>query len=140
MSALDRRLVQMLTQDPKVDLSGIKRIYLAHIGQRARAYRELSHRLQGRDISQVILLHHLLINALWLDDILTMFEANGWRIIDPETAYSHPLYQLQPERSAPGQSLLMSMARSLGLDHFDGWERLVDDGDAEIVELDSGTR
>jgi hypothetical protein len=35
----------------------------------------------------------------------------------------------------PGQSLLLSLARSKGLGKFEGWERLVDDGDFEIDQL-----
>lgn len=54
----------------------------------------------------------------------------------PAQAYADPVYQLLPERPAAGQSLLLSMARSLGFDRFDGWERLVDDGDAEMQQLD----
>ncbi len=91
--------------------------------------------MQGRDIAQVLLLHHNLINTLWLDDVIAMFKAEGWTIISPAQAYADPVYRLQPERAAPGQSLLLSMARSLGLGKFDGWERLFDDGDYEIEQL-----
>jgi hypothetical protein len=40
-----------------------------------------------------------------------------------------------PERKAPGQSLLLSMEKVLGLSRRPGWERLVDDGDTEIEAL-----
>ena len=58
----------------------------------------------------------------------------GWTVTDPETAYRDFVYTLEPLRPAPGQSLLLSIARSLGY-RPDGWERLVDDGDAEIDAL-----
>ena len=80
-------------------------------------------------------MHHNLINALWMDDIIAMFKSRGWRITTPEAAFDDPVYQLQPERAAAGQSLLLSMARSLGLGRFEGWERLVDDGDFEMAAL-----
>ena len=132
---LDQKLVEVLEKNPAVDIAPIKAAYLAHIWQRAQAYRELSQKLQGRDISQVILLHHNLINALWLDEVIALFEEKGWRIVTPEAAFRDPVYQLQPDRPAAGQSLLLSMARSLGLGKFEGWERLVDDGDFEIDAL-----
>lgn len=137
---LDQKLVEVLRKDPKADVSAIKRVYLAHIWQRAEAYRDLSQRLQGRDIPQVLLLHHNLINALWLDDVIAMFKQKGWSITTPEKAFADPIYQLQPDRAAPGQSLLLSMARSLGLwsrtgEKFAGWERLHDDGEYEIEAL-----
>lgn len=132
---LDAKLTEVLGKNPAADVTPIKRAYLAHLWQRAQAYRELSQTLQGRDIPQVILLHHNLINALWLDDAIAMFKSKGWSITTPELAFADPVYQLQPERAAPGQSLLLSMARSLGLGKFEGWERLVDDGDDAIAGL-----
>lgn len=137
---LEEKLVEVLTKDPKADLTPIKNAYLAHVRQRALAYRALSQQLQGRDIAQVLLLHHNLINALWLDDVIAQFKDMGWTINTPAEALRDPVYALEPERPAPGQSLLLSMARSLGLwkfdgKKFDGWERLHDDGDAEVAAL-----
>jgi peptidoglycan-N-acetylglucosamine deacetylase len=132
---LNDKLVEVLNKDPDADTAPIKAAYLAHVRQRALAYRELAHKLQGRDIPQVILLHHNLINALWLDDVIAQFKQMGWHITTPQQAFEDPVYQLQPDRAVAGQSLLLSMARSLGLGKFEGWERLVDDGDYEIEAL-----
>jgi peptidoglycan-N-acetylglucosamine deacetylase len=132
---LDGKLTDVLGKNANADVTPIKRAYLDHIWQRAQAYRHLSQKLQGRDIPQVILLHHNLINALWLDDVIAMFKAKGWTITLPEVALADPVYQLQPDRAAAGQSLLLSMARSLGLGKFEGLERLLDDGDYEIAAL-----
>lgn len=132
---LDEKLTEVLAKNPQADLSAIKQAYLAHIRQRALAYRTLSQQLQGRDIAQVMLLHHNLINALFLDDVISQFKQMGWQFVSPATAFADPVYQLVPERAAPGQSLLLSMARTLGMGKFAGWERLVDDGDFEIGDL-----
>jgi peptidoglycan/xylan/chitin deacetylase (PgdA/CDA1 family) len=132
---LDHKLNEVLAKNPKADLAPIKRAYLAHLKDRALAYRTLSQQVQGRDIPQVILLHHNLVNALWLDDALAMFKDMGWTFITPAEAFRDPVYQLMPDRPAAGQSLLVSMARSLGVDKFEGWSRLMDDGDYEIDAL-----
>ncbi|BBB65465.1 hypothetical protein UNDYM_1212 [Undibacterium sp. YM2] len=132
---LNEKLVEVLGKNPQADVSAIKRAYLAHIRQRAEAYRALSWQLQGRDIPQVLLMHHNLINALWLDDVLAQFKDMGWKFTTPAAAFSDPVYQLVPDRLASGQSLLLSMGRILGLGKFPGGERLVDDGDFEIEEL-----
>jgi len=95
----------------------------------------LSLKLQGRDIAQVMLMHHNLINALWLDDAIAQFKQMGWTIVSPDVAFADPIYQLAPDRPVAGQSLLLSMARVLGLGKFDGWTRLVDDGDTEVAAL-----
>jgi peptidoglycan/xylan/chitin deacetylase (PgdA/CDA1 family) len=131
----DAQLQTMLAKKPQADLAPVKALYLAHIRQRALAYRALSQQLQGRDIAQVMLLHHNLVNALWLDDVVKQFKAMGWTIVTPGQAFADPIYQLMPDRPAAGQSLLLSMAKSLGLGRFDGWERLVDDGDFEMTLL-----
>ena len=133
---LGAALASLLQKSPAADLTQVKGIYLAHVWQRAEAYSALSRRLLGREIPQVILLHHNLINALWLDEVIAQFKAKGWAITDPATAFADPVYQLQPERDRPGQSLLLSMGRVLGLKEFEGWERLVDDGDFEVAELE----
>lgn len=132
---LNEKLEEVLKKDPKADVSAIRTSYLAHIKQRALAYRDLSQQLQGRDISQVLLLHHNLLNALWLDDVLAQFEEMGWKIITPAEAFADPVYKLEPVRKAAGQSLLLSLGRTLGLGLMPGGERLVDDGDYEIAEL-----
>lgn len=138
----DDKLREILKKDPHADLAAIKGLYLAHVKQRALAYRALSQRLQGRDIAQVLLLHHNLVNALWLDDIIVQFKKMGWTITTPAAALADPVYQLMPERAAPGQSLLLSMGRTMGLGKFAGGERLVDDGDYEmdlLKERNQGT-
>jgi peptidoglycan/xylan/chitin deacetylase (PgdA/CDA1 family) len=132
---LDDQLRQVLTADPKADVAPIRQAYLDHIRQRALAYRALSRQLLGRDIPQVILMHHNLASALWLDDVITQFEGMGWKVTSAAEAFADPVYELVPERPAPGQSLLLSIARSQGMGKFPGWERLVDDGDFEIKAL-----
>ncbi|PXX43150.1 polysaccharide deacetylase family protein [Undibacterium pigrum] len=132
---LNEKLIAVLKKNPEADVTPVKLAYLAHIRQRAEAYRALSWQLQGRDIPQVLLMHHNLINALWLDDVLAQFKIMGWKFVTPAAAFNDPVYQLAPEREAAGQSLLLSMSRTLGLGKFTGWERLVDDGDFEIEAL-----
>jgi peptidoglycan/xylan/chitin deacetylase (PgdA/CDA1 family) len=132
---LNEKLEEVLKKNPDADVSAIRSAYLAHIRQRVLAYRELSQVLQGRDIAQVLLLHHNLINAMWLDDVLTEIEGMGWKIVAPAQAFADPVYQLDPVRKAAGQSLLLSLGRILGLGPMPGGERLVDDGDHEIAEL-----
>ncbi|WP_228893618.1 polysaccharide deacetylase family protein [Pseudoduganella aquatica] len=132
---LNDELVRVLRADANADVAPIRAAYLSHLKQRALAYRALSQQLPGRDIAQVMLMHHNLINPLWLDDAIAMFRDMGWAITTPAAAYADPVYQLEPDRPAAGQSLLLSMARSLGLGKFDGWLRLVDDGDFEIEAL-----
>lgn len=134
---LDEKLNAMLAADPKADLTLIRQAYLDHLRQRATAYRDLSRQHEGRDIPQVLLLHHNLVNALWLKDAIAQFKAMGWTIITPAQAFADPFYQQQPDRQFPGQSLMLSVMRSKGIKRWPGWERLVDDGDYEIEGIEA---
>ncbi len=58
-------MVLILTKHPDADLTPFRSTYLAHLRQRAEAYRDLSRRLFGRDIHQVMLLHHNLITLFF---------------------------------------------------------------------------
>ncbi len=132
---LNDKLVAVLTKNPHADVEPIRQAYLSHIRQRALAYRALAQRLQGRDIPQMMLMHHNLINALWLDDVIRQFREMGWTIVTPDEAFADPVYLLNPDRPVAGQSLLISMGRSLGLTTQEIGLRLMDDGDAEIEAL-----
>lgn len=131
----DEKLMEVLARDPKADITPIHDLYLAHVRQRALAYRDLSGKLVGRDIAQVLLLHHNLINALWLGDVIAQFKEMGWTVVTPQQAFADPVYDLVPERQVAGQSLLLSLARSRWDKNFDGWARLVDDADTEMDQL-----
>ena len=131
---LDSVLWEVLLRDPSADLQPFRQVYRDHLRQRALAYRDLSRRLFGRDVPQILLLHHSLLNALFLEEAITLFEGMGWRIIDPQEAYQDFFYRLDPQVLRPGQSLLLSTARSLGY-RPEGLERLLDDGDADMAAL-----
>jgi len=130
---LNEKLTEVLEKNPQANVEPIREAYLAHIRQRALAYRELAQKLQGRDIPQVLLLHHNLINALWLDDVIKQFKEMGWTIVTPAQAYADPVYAFKPQDS--GGSLLLSMGRSLGMTPAELGLRLMDDGDFEIEAL-----
>jgi len=129
------RLEKKLAANPKLDLAPYRSAYLAHLQQRAEAYRELSRLLLGREIPQVLLIHHSLLNALFLGDALDQFKQLGWKFVDGDLAYADPIYQVAPEARVAGQSLLLSIARSRGLD-VKPYERLMDDADFEMAALE----
>lgn len=135
---LDQVLRERLEKDPKADLEVFRKAYLGHLKQRADAYRALSRRLFDRDVAQVALLHHNLLNALFLKDAIAQFRAEGWEIVDPQTAYADPVYALEPKEQAAGQSLLVALARSRFGRKLPELLELFDDGDAAIAGLEAG--
>lgn len=63
----------------------------------------------------VLLLHHNLINDMWLDDVLAQFRQMGRTVPTPAEAFADPVYRLTPKRASAGERLLLSMARTRGL-------------------------
>jgi peptidoglycan/xylan/chitin deacetylase (PgdA/CDA1 family) len=108
--AYDERLVARLKADPAVDLAPFRAAYLTHMLDRARYYDELATQLTGASIPHTLLVHHNLLNALFLGDLLDALEHEGFHIIAPETAYADPVFAREPSAIPAGESLLWSLA------------------------------
>jgi peptidoglycan/xylan/chitin deacetylase (PgdA/CDA1 family) len=111
--AINARLVKRLHEDPKADLSRYRVFYLAHIAARTQYYSALAKRVFGRAIQHTLLIHHSLLNALFLDDLLKQFEKSGWKIISPEDAYLDPVLERTPNTLPAGESLVWAAAKEL---------------------------
>jgi peptidoglycan/xylan/chitin deacetylase (PgdA/CDA1 family) len=72
---VDPQILAALQRDPKADLTPIKRAYLDHVRAKALANKDKAPREQV----QVLLLHHNLVNALWLDEVIGVFAELGWK-------------------------------------------------------------
>lgn len=96
----NEKLSGVLAKDPQANVEPIRQAYPAQ-------------RLRGRNIPQVLLLHHNLINATWLDDVIRQFKEMGRTITTPAQACADPVYRCMPQRS--GGMLLPAMEPSLGL-------------------------
>jgi peptidoglycan-N-acetylglucosamine deacetylase len=110
-----QRLSARLREDPKVDRLPYRDAYLRHLYDRALYYDGLSRKVLGRSAAHVLLLHHNLINALFLKDVIQMFRYKGWTIIDSDTAFQDPLYAMRPDILPAGQSILWALAKQKGI-------------------------
>ncbi len=70
------------------DRSVYRDAYLKHLYDRALYYDGLSQRVLGRSVSHVMLMHHNLINALFLPDVIRLFQDKGWQIVDAARAFA----------------------------------------------------
>lgn len=109
------RLRARLARDPGASTDDFKAAYLRHLYDRAQYYDGLSQAVLGRSVRHVLLLHHNLINALFLSDVIAMFRRNGWRIIDAQTAFKDPVYAMRPDTVPAGESILWALARAKGI-------------------------
>lgn len=112
--AIDDRLRKRLEQDPKADLAPYRQFYLDHLWERAQYYDDLALEVLGGHPPHTILVHHRLLNALFLGDVLAMFQNRGWELISAEEAYRDPVYALEPKILPAGESLIWALAKQSG--------------------------
>jgi peptidoglycan/xylan/chitin deacetylase (PgdA/CDA1 family) len=110
-----QRLSARLKRRPHADTRPYRDAYLRHLYDRAQYYDGLSRQLLGRSAAHVLLLHHNLINALFLADVIHMFEQKGWTLIDAEVAFKDPLYAMRPDTLPAGESVLWALAKEKGV-------------------------
>lgn len=72
---VDPQILAALQVNPKADLAPIKKAYLDHVRAKAIANKDKAPAGQ----TQVLLLHHNLANALWLDEVIGVFAKLGWK-------------------------------------------------------------
>lgn len=112
--AIDDRLRKRVEKNPKADLAPYRTFYLEHLWDRAQYYDDLAIKVMGRRPPHTLLIHHRLLNALFLDDVLTMFKKREWEPISAEQAYADPVYEKQPNILPAGESLIWALAKETG--------------------------
>ena len=110
-----QRLSARLKDQPDADTRPYRDAYLRHLYDRAQYYDGLSRQLLGRSVAHVLLLHHNLINALFLADVVHMFRDKGWTLIDSEVAFKDPVYAMRPNTLPAGESILWALAKEKGV-------------------------
>jgi len=111
----NQRLRERLEHNPQADQAPYREAYLKHLYDRALYYDGLSMRVLGRSVRHVMLMHHNLINALFLPDVIRLFQDQGWKIIDAQSAFEDPVYEMQPETLPAGESILWALAKQQGV-------------------------
>jgi len=127
---VDTRLRKRLKENPKADVNAYRDFYLNHIWDRATYYDDLSSKVLGRSIKHTLLLHHNVVNGLFLGDVLRMFVRGGWKLIDAEEAYTDPVFLRSPNTVPAGESIVWALAKETG--KFDGCLRYP--GESESYE------
>lgn len=108
------RLEKRLAQDPNADMTPYKEYYLQHIWNRAQYYDKLAIELLGRSPNHTLLVHHNLLNALFLEDLIQMFKDKGWKVINADEAFQDPVFQITPDTLPAGESLIWALAKQSG--------------------------
>lgn len=132
---IDGRLIKRLKENPQADITPYRDFFLKHILQRANYYNELCKQVLGREAGHVLLLHHNLLNALFLNDLIQEFKNKGWEVINTDEAYKDELYKTSPDVIPAGESIIWSLAKASG--KFESLLRYpAEDGRYEEDEMD----
>ena len=111
---IDQRLNTRLTKEPTADLKPYRNYYLEHMWTRSEYYDSLAQRVLGRPVKHTLLVHFNLLNGLFLGDLLSMYKAKGWQLVDAEDAFTDPVFSAKPKVLPAGESLVWSLAKENG--------------------------
>jgi peptidoglycan/xylan/chitin deacetylase (PgdA/CDA1 family) len=112
---IDERLRSRLKAHPLAELEPYRAYYLESVLTQADRARALGQQVAGREVKHAMLLHHCLLNALFLRDLIQALKANGWTLVSPLEAYADPIYQQAPIRVETDANFLETLAREKGL-------------------------
>ena len=108
---IDQRLTARLKKDPNADVKPYRDFYLDHMWARSHYYDSLAQSVLGRPVKHTVLIHFNLLNGLFLGDLLAMYKAKGWRLIDAEEAFTDPVFAAKPKVLPAGESIVWSLAK-----------------------------
>lgn len=111
---IDERLRARLARDPKADVTPYREFYLNHLWDRASFYDGLSRKVLGRSVKHTLLIHHNVLNELFLGDVLNMFQSKGWKLIDAEDAFRDSVFSAAPKIMPAGESIIWALAKETG--------------------------
>jgi peptidoglycan/xylan/chitin deacetylase (PgdA/CDA1 family) len=112
--AVDDRLTARLTKDPSADVTPYRDFYLSHMWERSLYYDDLARKVLGRPVKHAILMHYNLLNALFLGELLDMFQNKGWKLIDAANAFRDPVFAATPNIVPAGESIIWALAKETG--------------------------
>jgi len=110
---IDAQIINELKTDSNADLTPYKEYYIKHILDRADYYDSLAKLVFKKEIKHTLLIHHSLLNALFLDDLLIALKAKGWKIINAKKAFQDEVFSKQPMIEPCGESIVWQCAKQI---------------------------
>lgn len=133
---IDERLRERLKKNPRADVAPYREFYLSHLWDRAMYYDDLGQKVLGHSVKHTLLLHHNVLNGMFLGDVLRMFKDKGWKLISVDEAYADPVFSAAPRIIPAGESIIWALAKENG--KFDEILRYpAEDGDYEKPKMDA---
>ena len=84
---INKLILDAVKAHKKIDFTALGQAYISLLEEWITHYIDIYHKELGFDVVHTLLLHDSSLNALYLDDILTMIKNKGWNIVSPEEAF-----------------------------------------------------
>lgn len=110
---IDSEMSAELKKNIDADLTPYKDYYIKHILDRTNYYDSLAQLIFKREIKHTLLIHHSLLNALFLDDLLSALKVAGWELIDAKNAFEDEIFLNQPNIIPSGESIVWQYAKQI---------------------------
>jgi hypothetical protein len=111
---INSRMIKFMEENPDSSIEKYKKYYIEHLIDRAKYYDDIAYKFLGRRVKHTLLLHHNLTSALFLEDLMTAFENEGWELIDAKEAFTDPIFEMIPDIVPAGESIIWGLARESG--------------------------
>lgn len=105
------RLENRLKADESTDLTPYKDYYVEAVLKLTDYAHALSLKLGYEDLPHALLMHHNILNGLFLDDVMRALKTHGWSFVDAKEAFEHPIYKLRPKTPTKGRNVLSVLAQ-----------------------------
>jgi len=92
---------QALKEKKKVDMDGLRKLYVQNALNAANFYDELAQKYLKRSPKHIMLLHETDLAALFIGDLVQAFRSNGWTIITPTQGYTDDLLHFEMKEAMP---------------------------------------
>lgn len=110
------RLEKRLAENEQADTTAYRDYYVKAVLEMSRHFQNLAEAVGYTSLPHSMLMHHNVLNGLYLDDVLKALKAEGWDLMDAADVFEHPFYKLEPETPNRGRSQLSVLALEKGLD------------------------
>jgi peptidoglycan/xylan/chitin deacetylase (PgdA/CDA1 family) len=129
------RMEARLKDNAEADTSGYRDYYVQAVTDLARHYKKLADMLGYEDIPHQLLMHHNILNGLYLGDVMQALRDDGWDFVDAKEAIYHPFYDQKPNIPTRGRSLLSVLAQERGIENTGYPKRYYGFGEATMDSL-----
>lgn len=101
-----------MAQGNKAAVEQLHDTYLSTADEYVGVYRELAHRLYGRDVPYVLLMHAGAFDAHMLPELIALFRKRGFTFTTLESAMADPVYRADPKVAVVGGTTFNEMVAS----------------------------